>query len=105
MYFSAAKLRIENPFNSIQLKQKITYTGPCHAVIQLFLNFQFPAKDEELFLLHQSPCVSLFFVAVFEADYEAILLAWATCQQNDDVVVVVTHVTGMRTYSSRLIRT
>ena len=45
----------------------------------------------------------LCFVGVFEADWEAILLARVTRQQNDDVVVVVTHVTGMRTYSSRLI--
>ena len=28
---------------------------------------------------------------------------WVICQQNEDVVVVVTYVTGMRTYSSRLI--
>ena len=77
------QLRIENHFNSIELKQKITYTGAC---------------DEELFLHHQSP-VFLCFVGVFEADWEA----WVTRQQNDDAVVVVTHVTGMRTYSSRLI--
>ena len=38
----------------------------------------------------------LCFVGVFEADWEAILLAWVTRQQNDDVVVVVAHVTGMR---------
>ena len=69
-------------------KKKKTYTGACHEVIQFFLDCQFPAKDEELFLHHQSPCVSLF-VGVFEPDWEALLIAWVTRQQNDDIVVVV----------------
>ena len=29
----------------------------------------------------------LCFVGVFEADWEAILLAWVTCQQNDDLLL------------------
>ena len=48
-YFSSAKLQIENPFNSIELKQKTTYTGACHAVIKLFRDCQCPAKDENSF--------------------------------------------------------
>ena len=47
--------------------------------------------------------VFLCFVGVLEPDWEAILLALVTRQQNDHVVVVVTYVTGIRTYSSRLI--
>ena len=29
----------------------------------------------------------LCFVGVFEADWEAILLAWVTCQRNDDLLL------------------
>ena len=58
--FHPQSSELKTQFNSIELKQKIAYTGACHAVIQLFRNCQCPAKDEELFLLHQSPRVALF---------------------------------------------
>ena len=97
-----AKLRIENPFNSIELKQKVTYTGACHTIIDLLGNCQFSAKDEKLFLLHQSPGVSLpcwCFWRWLRSHFVS-LGDWSTKWR---FVVVLTHVTGMHTCSSRLI--
>ena len=65
-YFSSVKLRTESPFNSIEQKQKIIYTGRlsrmqlsnCSAIASSRQKW----GGEELFLLHQSPSVSVLLV-------------------------------------------
>ena len=102
LHFSSAKLQIENSFNSIELKQKVTYTSACHTIIELLGNCLFSAKDEKLFLFHQSRGVSLpcwcFWRWLWS--HFVSLGDWSTKWRS---VVVVTYVTGMRTYSSRII--
>ena len=73
-----------------------------HTIIELLGNSQFSAKDEKLFLLHQSPGVSLLCWCFWRWLRSHFVSPgdWSTKWR---FVVVVTHVTGMRTYSSRLI--